>query len=217
MSCPIPVPECCSPSAFSPQHLQTKAFPNLPSFLPALNLRTAACHQHPWAAWPWSTEQGLFWECLGTVVFITVVMISQWCFAKAAGTLQCCLSLSQLSPSLDSGAEEAQQQSQWQHRHRPFQLSGGILCCAAELGRVEGDPTSVLALGTAAPQLSPTAPKVLLHGSFRGPPCVNRDLFLSPAPCCGENISSKLCGVRQPWHWTVSIPAVPLAHQSFRS
>lgn len=35
---------------------------------------------------------------------------------------------------------------------------------------------------------------------------MNRDLFPSPAPCCGENISSKLCGVREPYHWIVSIP-----------
>lgn len=35
---------------------------------------------------------------------------------------------------------------------------------------------------------------------------MNRDLFPSPAPCCGENISSELCGVREPCHWIVSIP-----------
>lgn len=88
MSCPIPVPECCSHSAFSPQAASDRGFSKSSVFPPCPKLKDSslACGIHGLL--------GLRVQSKGSsgnagatcaVLFVTVVMISQWCFAKAAG------------------------------------------------------------------------------------------------------------------------------------
>jgi len=74
-------------------------------------------------------------------------------------------------------------------------LADGILCWAEELGRMEGGTlfqSSPWIYSTAAVTCSPQSAAAR---PFRGPPCpsgVNRDLFPSPAPCFGADISPTL-------------------------
>lgn len=140
------------------------------------------------------------------------------------GTMLCRLSLSQPSPSRDDAAEEGRQQSQQQCRQGALQPSVGwwdpVLGCRTGEGG-GGTPSQSL----------PWAVLVLQHRSSPLQPpkrCCMRPsgdlhvLLVRTGTCSHHHLPAleqipvlRWCGVGEPCCLTVSISAVPLAHESF--
>lgn len=167
MSCPIPVPECCSPSAFSPQAASDRGFSKSPC--PKLEDSSLARSIHGLLGLGVQSK-GSFGNTRATcmVVSITVVRIFQWCFAKAAGGPAV---LAQPAPAWAVGPRRVSGRTSGRTGTAPSScLWDPVLCCRT---REDGGGTPPQSLPWALQHLSspPQPPKCCSMGPSGDPVC----------------------------------------------